>query len=67
MCTTTHMGFVMGNVLQPTLHSNAKAPCLIAEFVDISRAVRGLFDPYRPERHYMRGPGPKWRQKQGHE
>ena len=22
---------------------------------------------YRPERHYMRGPGPKWRQKQGHE
>lgn len=22
-----------------------------------------LFDPYRPELHYMRGPGPKWRQK----
>ena len=22
-----------------------------------------LFDPYRPERHYMRGPGPKWRAK----
>jgi hypothetical protein len=20
-----------------------------------------LFDPYRPELHYMRGPGPKWR------
>jgi hypothetical protein len=19
-----------------------------------------LFDPYRPERHYMRGRGPKW-------
>jgi hypothetical protein len=19
-----------------------------------------LFDPYRPELHYMRGPGPKW-------
>jgi hypothetical protein len=19
--------------------------------------------PYRPERHYMRGPGPKWREK----
>ena len=19
-----------------------------------------LSDPYRPERHYMRGPGPKW-------
>jgi hypothetical protein len=24
---------------------------------------KDLFDPYRPERHYMRGPGPKWRQK----
>jgi hypothetical protein len=24
-------------------------------------AVRNLFDPYRPELHYMRGPGPKWR------
>ena len=22
-----------------------------------------LFDPYRPERHYRRGPGPKWRAK----
>jgi hypothetical protein len=22
-----------------------------------------LFDPYRPELHYMRGPGPKWHQK----
>jgi hypothetical protein len=24
-----------------------------------------LLDPYRPERHYMRGPGPKWREKHG--
>ncbi|CCE07967.1 conserved hypothetical protein [Bradyrhizobium sp. STM 3843] len=22
-------------------------------------------DPYRPERHYMRGPGPKWHAKHG--
>jgi hypothetical protein len=22
-----------------------------------------LLDPYRPELHYMRGPGPKWREK----
>ena len=22
-----------------------------------------LFDRYHPERHYMRGPGPKWREK----
>jgi hypothetical protein len=34
---------------------------------EISNIVHGLihdfFDPYRPERHYMRGPGPKWRKK----
>jgi hypothetical protein len=24
---------------------------------------KGLFDSYRPELHYMRGPGPKWREK----
>jgi hypothetical protein len=24
-----------------------------------------LFDTYRPELHYMRGPGPKWRAKHG--
>jgi hypothetical protein len=24
-----------------------------------------LFDSYRPELHYMRGPGPKWRAKHG--
>lgn len=24
-----------------------------------------LFDPYKPEKHYMRGPGPKWHQKHG--
>jgi hypothetical protein len=24
------------------------------------RLIERAFDPYRPERHYMRGPGPKW-------
>jgi len=35
--------------------------------VDLREAVkdlaRSLFDPYRPELHYMRGPGPKWHAK----
>lgn len=31
---------------------------------DLWRALaKDLFDPYRPELHYMRGPGPKWRAK----
>src|SRR5262245_42081806 len=25
--------------------------------------IRDLIDPYRPELHYMRGPGPRWREK----
>jgi hypothetical protein len=29
------------------------------------RQMARLFDPYRPELHYMRGPGPKWREKHG--
>ena len=28
------------------------------------RVTTSLFDPYRPELHYMRGPVPKWRAKQ---
>ena len=24
------------------------------------KLTSSLFDPYRPELHYMRGPGPKW-------
>jgi hypothetical protein len=29
------------------------------------RLRMSLFDPYRPELYYMRGPGPKWREKHG--
>lgn len=27
--------------------------------------LESVFNPYRPELHYMRGPGPKWRAKHG--
>jgi hypothetical protein len=27
------------------------------------RLIKTARDPYRPELHYMRGPGPKWRAK----
>ena len=27
--------------------------------------LRELLSPYRPELHYMRGPGPKWRERHG--
>jgi hypothetical protein len=32
--------------------------------VNICRRLRReLFDSYRPELHYMRGPGPRWHEK----
>jgi hypothetical protein len=35
-------------------------------FAAIARRVQDMFfDSYRPELHYMRGPGPKWREKHG--
>jgi hypothetical protein len=40
-------------------------PRLRSDLHDLVRSLSGLFDPYRPERHYMRGPGPKWRAKHG--
>jgi hypothetical protein len=42
------------------------APSLIRTIALLWRTlVEDVFDPYRPELHYMRGPGPKWRQKHG--
>jgi hypothetical protein len=29
----------------------------------IAERAPGVFDSYHPELHYMRGPGPKWREK----
>jgi hypothetical protein len=34
-----------------------------SELANLLRTLKSLFDPYRPEQHYMRGPGPKWRAK----
>jgi hypothetical protein len=31
----------------------------------LRRRLDDLTDRYRPEFHYMRGPGPKWREKHG--
>ena len=41
-----------------------KAPSIGKAVADLWRTVTSdLFNEYRPERHYMRGPGPKWRAK----
>jgi hypothetical protein len=43
-------------------------PGLLQEIVAFWRQfVVAAFDPYRPEQHYMRGPGPAWQAKHGDE
>src|SRR5262249_20249298 len=41
-----------------------ETPGLTFDLADLARnLIKDLFDTYRPELHYMRGPGPKWRAK----
>ena len=41
-----------------------KNSALVADVVELFRNLaKVLFDSYRPELHYMRGPGPKWHAK----
>ncbi|WP_315837983.1 hypothetical protein [Bradyrhizobium prioriisuperbiae] len=53
--------------LDPSIRSEAagaRDPGLFQEIVDFMRQfVIAAFDPYRPEQHYMRGPGPAWHAK----
>jgi hypothetical protein len=65
-------GFVMFRVasnrsaLSARLLSSVDRPTI---FPAIAKAWgqlhEALLDTYRPELHYMRGPGPKWREKHG--
>ena len=42
----------------------SKTPSFGKAVADLWRAVTiDIFGTYRPEQHYMRGPGPKWRAK----
>ena len=44
--------------------TNDKSPGLRKSIGMLWRTLaKDITDPYRPELHYMRGPGPKWREK----
>ncbi len=48
--------------LHPSSTALPDTRSLCSEIGSIARGlIRDLFDTYRPEQHYMRGPGPKWR------
>jgi hypothetical protein len=56
-----------------TMIATTPSPAIGRHGRDSSTGIKGFwrlffaraFDPYRPELHYMRGPGPAWRAKHG--
>jgi hypothetical protein len=36
---------------------------IVSSIRELAQTFARAFDPYRPELHYMRGPGPKWHAK----
>jgi hypothetical protein len=57
----------MANVRAEVWKSTADActaPSLVSEVASLVRALQTFIaNSYRPELHYMRGPGPKWHAK----
>ncbi|MBN9583375.1 MAG: hypothetical protein J0G37_17945 [Afipia sp.] len=55
---TTESRFIAPHLAGP-LHRPAADTGLMAEIAEFWRTfIKAAFDPYHPERHYMRGPGP---------
>lgn len=58
-------------LVRPQVRNRSRVRTMSQVYVRCSNAVHQawhefvdtLFDPYRPELYYMRGPGPKWRAK----
>ena len=57
--------------VQRVANTAPATPSLKVSLADLAHAWRTLMvshlDTYRPEKHYMRGPGPKWREKHARE
>jgi hypothetical protein len=47
--------FITSVLVSPLRHAASALAASLGPFWDVRK--------YRPERHYMRGPGPKWREK----
>jgi hypothetical protein len=59
------MGKQVMSMLSQKIFRSCPEACLGAHCCRLVRALRAPFNPYRPELHYMRGPGPKWHAKYG--
>jgi hypothetical protein len=58
------MATITSDTLSSTADSGKRESSLLSEFRAFwHQFFIKAFDPYRPELHYMRGPGPAWRAK----
>ena len=53
----------MSGSMQNAPRSHNRRPLYSAAMSELIRTLKSLVDGYHPERHYMRGPGPKWHAK----
>ena len=51
------------NAMPKSVAGHRRAEGVAGDLADLVRILKALFDPYRPELHYMRGPGPAWHAK----
>ena len=55
---------------KPSALASVLASAAVAAWTSLTNALRALITVdarmYRPEQYYMRGPGPKWREKHAH-
>ena len=59
------MATITSTSLSPAGGGNGHSGALAGIKVFWREFVAKAFQPYRPELHYMRGPGPAWRAKYG--
>ena len=52
-----------GRRLHKSLGRRSVGHGIVSGIRELARTFARAFDPYRPELHYMRGPGPKWHAK----
>jgi hypothetical protein len=58
------MATIASSSTSPAAASRVSQPGLVSEIREFwHQFIVAAFHPYRPEQHYMRGPGPAWRAK----
>jgi hypothetical protein len=58
------MATIASSSAAPGAQTDIREPALFGDIGALWRQFFArAFDPYRPELHYMRGPGPAWRAK----